>query len=65
MRHEMIRIKSKDYNIANYRISKVSLSRYADRKYMPRNGYSRFLTLFINLLVNNTKIILSSVDNSF
>ena len=65
MRHEMIRIKSKDHNIASYRISKVSLPRYDDRKYMSRNGYSRFFTFFINLLVNNTKIILSSVDNSF
>ena len=32
MRHEMNRIQSKDHNIGQYRINKVSLSSYDDRK---------------------------------
>ena len=40
-RHEMNRIQSKDYNIRSYKISKVFLSCYDDKKHTPEDGYSK------------------------
>ena len=33
MRHKMNKIQSKDHNIGSYRINKISLSSYDDKKY--------------------------------
>ena len=41
IRHEMNRIQSKDDNIGSYRINKISLPSYNDKKYILKNGYSR------------------------
>ena len=37
----MNRIQSKNHNIESYRINKVSLSSYDDKKYILTDGYSR------------------------
>ena len=34
MRHEINRIRSKDHSIGSYRISKISLSSFDDKKYI-------------------------------
>ena len=64
MRHEMNRIQSKDHQIGTYRKIKPSFSCYDDE-----NIYLKMDTvdyhIFINLLVNHTKIILSNIDNLF
>ena len=39
--HEMNRIQSKDNNIGSYRINKISLSSYDDKRYIPKDEYSR------------------------
>ena len=42
-RHEMNGIQIKDHNIGSYRINEISLSSYNYKKYMLKDGYSRFL----------------------
>ena len=37
----MNRIQGKYHNIKSYRISKISLPSYNDKKYMLKDGYSR------------------------
>ena len=41
MRQEMNRIQSKDHNLGSYRINKISLSSYDDKKHILKDGYSR------------------------
>ena len=41
MRHEMNRIPSKDHDIGSYRINKISLPSYNDKKYIVEDGYNR------------------------
>ena len=41
MRQEMNRIQSKDHNVGSYRINKISLSSYDDKKHILKDGYSR------------------------
>ena len=41
MRYEMNRIQSKDHNIGTYRINKISLPCYSDKKHILKDGYSR------------------------
>ena len=72
MRHEMNRSQSKDHNVESYRINKISLSSYDDKKGIPKDGYNRLskigvvgFPIFINLLVNHIKIISSNIDNLF
>ena len=40
MRHEMNSIQSKDHNLVLYRINKVSLSSYKEKKCILNDGYS-------------------------
>ena len=40
MRQEMNKIQSKDQNIGSYKINKVSLSPYNDKRYILKDGYS-------------------------
>ena len=73
LNHEMNRIQSKSHNIGSYRINKVALFCYDDKKYIlekqrkiNKDGYhtlSRFQN--INLLVNHIEIISSSMDSLF
>ena len=72
MRHEMNRSQSKDHNVESYRINKISLSSYDDKKDILKDGYNRLSKMgivsspiFINLLVNHVKIISSNTDNLF
>ena len=37
MRHEMNRIQSQDHNMGSYRVNKISLSSYDDKKYILRD----------------------------
>ena len=46
MRHELNRIQSKDHNIESYRINKISLSSYGDKKKILDDGYSRLLHFY-------------------
>ena len=38
----MNRTQSKNHNIRSYRIFKISLSSYDDKKYILKDGYGRF-----------------------
>ena len=62
MRHEMNRIPSKDHKIATYKINKIYFPCYNDTK-----KYFKMIIIgnhiFIYLIVNHTKIILSTIDN--
>ena len=40
-RHEINRILGKDDNIGTYKINKISLSSYSDKKYILQDRYSR------------------------
>ena len=62
--YEINRTQSKNHDIGSYRVNKVSLFCYVDKKYIPEaNIISSHI--FINLLVNYTKITSSSIDNLF
>ena len=64
MRHEMVRIQSKDHNIRIYRINKIYLFCYNYKNiYLKMDiiGYH----IFANLLGKHTQIILSNLCNLF
>ena len=39
--HELNRTQSKNHNIGSYRINKISMSPYSDKKDIIKDGYSR------------------------
>ena len=41
MKHEMNRIQSRNHKIGSYRINKICLSSYDDKKYILKDGYSK------------------------
>ena len=59
----MNKIQSRDYDIGSYRINKLSLWSYGDKRYILKDivGYH----IFIDLPINYMKILLSKIDNLF
>ena len=51
----MNRIQNNNRNIGSYRINKISLSSYDDKKYLLRDAYIVGYHIFINRLVNLIK----------
>ena len=64
MNHEKKKIQSKNHNIESYRINKVSLPCYNNSNIYLKMDIVDY-HIFINLLVNHTKIILTNIDNLF
>ena len=65
MTHETNRIQSKVHNIRTYRINKVYLSCYNDKKYIYLTMHTVGYHIFINLLVNHRKNDVSNIGNLF